>query len=213
MDLLGVINSIGVTGALLAAIWQLRASNTSARERDEAQRTERALNLYKDLVAEGPTAEAFHRLSVFLRREGSAAGGRTSWRLISNADLDAGGLLDPNAREKEGLFADLYTVMWFFERTEISLTSRIVNRELLMQSLGFHFWWWGQILGTLDAPKASTAIRNLAIDAQDWASQTDTLDRWRSRCASDFDGGPGLAAFTPVAWPALAPPVAEPTVS
>ncbi|MBC7593631.1 MAG: hypothetical protein H7288_06805 [Kineosporiaceae bacterium] len=191
MDLLGIINSIAVTGALLAAIWQLRESNKSARTRDESQRTERALALYRDLVAEGPAAEAFHRLSVYLRREGSMTAGRTSWRLLKNSDLDAGGLLDPSAPDKQQLFADLYTILWFFERTEISRASKIVNPELLMRTLGFHFWWWGQILVDLDAPKASGSIHALSIIAQEWAIETKNLDIWRSSCTFDFDGGPG----------------------
>lgn len=38
-----------------------------ARERDSDRRTERSLELYRDLVVDVDTANAFHRLSVLLR--------------------------------------------------------------------------------------------------------------------------------------------------
>lgn len=188
MNLLGLIDSIGITGALLAALWQLYRANRDNRQRDADRRTERSLALYEAVVAEGSTYEAFHRLSVFLRREGTRMVGATTWRLLQDHDLEPGGLLDPSDRHNETPFADLYSVLWFFERVEISLDKGLVDREVLMQTLGFHFWWWGQLLCHLHGPKASSAIHHLSVEAQEWASAKGHLHDWRRRCQHDFDG-------------------------
>lgn len=191
MDVFGGVESVATTGALLAAIWQLRQGLRDGRARDDDRRTERALALYEDVVAESATYEAFHRLSVLLRRRGSADFGTTTWHVLSDADLSSGGYLDPAEVDSAQAFADLYAVMWFFERCEASLDRGLVDHEVLMSTLGFHFWWWGQLLARLVGPKATQAVHGLAADAERWATANGALTDWRARCATDFAGGPG----------------------
>ena len=87
------------------------------------------------------------------------------------------------------LFADLYTVMWFFERAEVALNRRLVDRDALMATLGFHCWWWGQVLLELRGPKAVAAVHQLADDAGRWARSQGVMADWEARCTTDFAGG------------------------
>lgn len=186
------ISSLATAGALLAALWQLRSGVLDARERDEARRVERALELHEDVVAEGATYEGFHRFSVFLRRIGTQTHGLTTWHVVSDADLLTHGCLDPDDPTREQPFADLYTVLWFFERCQLALERRLVDQEVLMVTLGFHFWWWGQLLRDLRGPKASVAIHDLSQQAADWAAADGRLDDWYDRCLTDFAGSTPL---------------------
>jgi hypothetical protein len=190
MDLFSALSSLATAGALIAAIWQVRQGVTDARARDEDRRVERALVLYQSVVAEGATYEGFHRLSVLLRRLGSARFATTTWYVLSDSDLATGGCLDPGEESREQAFADLYTVLWFFERSRISVHRGLVNPDVLMSTLGFHFWWWGQILHELRGPKATEAVRELAQQARLWAETNGCLEDWMSRCSTDFNGGP-----------------------
>src|SRR5690606_8546256 len=135
-----IISSLGTFGALCAAIWQLHLGVKGDRERDEDARLERSLQLFDEVVAAGGTAEAFHRLSVALRQQGTIRAGRTSWYCLSDVHLDSGGFFDVKSAEWGQLFADLYTVLWCFERVETALEHKIVTRDVLMSTLGFHFW-------------------------------------------------------------------------
>jgi hypothetical protein len=191
MDVWSAATSVATVGALLAALWQLQRGIQDARERDEDRRVERALQLYEDVISEGATHKAFHRLSVLLRRVGSQALPLTTWQIMSDRDLGPGGFLDPDDNTKEEAFADLYGVMWFFERCELSLERKLVSEDVLMATLGFHFWWWGQILFNLRGPKASQAVHRLAQKAEAWATTSGHLRDWQTRCETDFSGGPG----------------------
>lgn len=193
-----IISSLGTFGALCAAIWQLHLGVKGDKERDEDGRVERSLQLFDEVVAAGGTAEAFHRLSVALREQGTNRVGRTSWHCLSDTDLDSGGFFDVKSTEWGQLFADLYTVLWFFERVETALQHKIVNRDVLMSTLGFHFWWWGEVLQGLRAPKASASLHKLASEAEQWARTNQKLDDWCSRCQHDF-GGNGARCSTMVA--------------
>lgn len=186
------ISSIATVGAVLAALWQLRLGLIDGRARDDDRRVERALALYEDLVSEGATYEGFHRLSILLRQIGSSKHGVTTWHVVTDADLGPGGELDPANRERERAFADLYAVLWFFERCKLSLSRGLVSEDVLLETVGFHFWWWGQVLRGLHGPKASMAVHDLAARAEAWAAEQGVLDDWRSRCGTDFDGGPAL---------------------
>jgi hypothetical protein len=182
---------------LLAALWQLRQGVLDGRARDEDRRVERALDLYESLVAQGATYEGFHRLSIFLRRLGTHERGITTWHVVSDGDLDAGGCLDPAEREREQPFADLYAVLWFFERCKTALDRSLVSEDVLMSTVGFHFWWWGQILRDLRGPKATAAVHELAAKATTWAATNKELSDWQACCRTDFDGGPQRSALEP----------------
>lgn len=182
------INSVGTFGALCAAVWQLWRGRKDARARDGDRRVERALEMFDDVVAGGETAEAFHRLSVALRAHGSERHGVSTWHRLQDSDLTAGRFLDAEREERDRLFADLYTVLWFFERVDIALQRQLVDDDVLMQTLGFHFWWWGQVLLNLDGPKASASIHRLSLAAERWAAGNGMLDDWHRRCLTDFDG-------------------------
>ena len=80
-------------------------------------------------------------------------------------------------------------MLWFFERTEIALRFNLVNPDVLFNAVGFHCWWWGQLLRNIQAPKATFALRNLAPRAAIWASENEVYKEWTSHCTSDFNGG------------------------
>lgn len=186
---LDVIETCGVVGALGVAADQLRRSVSDQRERDADRRVERALELYHDLVVDGETAQAFHRLSVLLRALGSEQHGFATWRVLTNADLEPGGALDPLNSDLQTPFADLYRVLWFFERGETAVRYGLVDEDVLYRTIGFHCWWWNQLLSQVTAPKASAALRTLGPRAAEWAREAGGLDDWISSCLTDFDGG------------------------
>lgn len=188
MFVLDFINSVGTFGALCAAIYQLRRGVRDNQARDEERRVERALAMFDEVVAASGTSEAFHRLSVALRAHGSEKHGVSTWHCLCDADLGGGQFLDATHATRDRLFADLYTVMWFFERVETALRYRIVNRDALLTTLGFHFWWWGELLHKLQGPKAIHSLHDLAKTAQGWAAARGELDDWCRRCQTDFGG-------------------------
>jgi hypothetical protein len=157
--------------------------------RDIDRKTERALDLYRDLVVDGDTANAFHRLSVLLRHKGTSQRGVTTWYVMNDSDFNKGGLLDPSLTGLDTPFEDFYRVLWFFERTEMALRFRLVNPDVLFNAAGFHCWWWGQLLQNIQTPKAIHALRKLAPRAAAWAKESGVYQEWVSHCATDFSGG------------------------
>lgn len=81
---LDVVETCGIAGALGVAADQLRRSVSDLRRRDRDRRTERALELYRDLVVDGETAVAFHRLSLMLRARGSERHGFATWQVLTD---------------------------------------------------------------------------------------------------------------------------------
>lgn len=192
MEWFGPIESLATVGALVAVLWQLRQSVNDGRRRDEDHRVERALTLHEQLVAEGATQEGFHRLSVLLRRLGTAECGTSTWHVLSDTDLERGGCLDPHREDREQAFADLYAVMWYFERCQLALDRHLVSEDVLMSTVGFHFWWWGQLLRNLRGPKATQSVARLAEIARGWSANAGVIGDWHNRCATDFQGGPAI---------------------
>lgn len=195
--LIDAISSLAIIGGLGIGVIQLQRSIADARARDRDRRVERALELYRDLVVDGETAAAFHRLSVFLRRRGTALYGVTTWFLLGNKDLEVGGLLDPEAAEGDTEFRDLYQVLWFLERVETSADKGLVDADVLMQTIGFHCWWWAEMLRDVSAPKAIRAVKSLGPKARAWAVRTGEFKRWADSCRTDFGGGPATEFATP----------------
>lgn len=183
------MNSVGIIGALGVSALQTRRLVVEARQRDVDRQTERALELYRDLVVDGDTANAFHRLSVLLRHKGTAKNRVTTWYVMNDGDLNEGGLLDPSLTGLDTPFEDFYRVLWFFERTEMTLRFKLVNPHVLFNAAGFHCWWWGQLLRNIQAPKAALALRKLAPRAVGWAKENGVYKEWVSHCMTDFDGG------------------------
>ena len=182
------VNSVGIVGALAVAAYQTRQLVSDARARDRDRRTERALELYRDLVVDGDTANAFHRLSVLLRHEGSRRFGITTWYVMTDGEFEAGGLLDPSSTGMNTPFEDFYRVIWYFERVENSLRFKLVEPDVLFHAVGFHCWWWNQLLGEIKAPKASRGLRSVAEDATSWAKVQGIHDDWLTHCSTDFNG-------------------------
>lgn len=185
-----------MVGALLLSAYQTRQLAADSRQRDEERRVELALNLYRDLVVDGDTANAFHRLSVGLRKVGTARHNTITWYLPKDDDLGVGGLMDPSADADGSDFADLYRVMWFFERAHIALTHGLIAKEVFFEAAGFHVWWWNEILRDIEGPKAMSALRALAVEVDSWARSTSRIDSWRSRCMTDFNGGPASSGIS-----------------
>lgn len=86
-------------------------------------------------------------------------------------------------------FADLYRVLWYFECVETAVQYGLVDEEVLYRTIGFHCWWWVQLLSRVTAPKASRALRELGPESAGWASSAGYLDAWPASCTKDFDGG------------------------
>jgi hypothetical protein len=190
-----VVNAAGVIGALATAAYQSRRLVLDARCRDEDLRTERALSFYRDLVVDGDTAQSFHRMSVLLRRQGTEMHGFTTWRILRDDALTRGGLLDPDDPALEGPYEDLYQILWFFERVERALHFGLIHEEVTFSTVGFHCWWWGELLRDLQAPKAARSIRELAPRVAEWAAKNGELQRWIEHCPRDFDGaGPAATS-------------------
>jgi hypothetical protein len=193
---LEIVNSMAIVGAFLAAAIQVRRQLSDARRRDADRRVERSLELHRDLVADGETAEAFHRLSVHLRRRGSELHGRVTWFLLSDADLGPGGLLDGSTEASGSAFRDLYQVLWFFERVKTALDHGLIDEEVLFGTMGFHCWWWAQLLRNVTGPKASRALHTLGPLAGSWANRRGEYREWYGRCMADFDALPPLPLHT-----------------
>lgn len=193
MDWVGGIESVGIVGALLVSAYQTWRMANEERKRDADRRTERSLELYRDLVVEGDTAAAFHRLSVRLRDEGSSEYGTTTWLCPRDSDFDPGKVLDPAAPGIASPFEDLYRVLWFFERVDRSLEHGLVDRHVLFSTIGFHCWWWASILWHIEEPKAKASLAGLGRMTRDWAEDEGVLPDWERRCEFDFNGaGPRL---------------------
>lgn len=184
------IQSIVVVGALLIAGYQTRLLVRDFRKRDHDLRVERALNMYRDLVIEGDASSAFHRLSVLLRNQGFRQFRTVAWKLPEDSDLNSGGLMDPTLEGSDTPFADLYRVMWYFERAHIAVEQNLIDKSVFFEAAGFHIWWWNQILRDLNAPKAMGSLRSSAADVTNWARNAGKLEEWRDRCNADFNGGP-----------------------
>lgn len=186
---LDYVQAGGVVAAFAFAAFQTRRLVTDARRRDDDRRVERALDLYRDLVVEGDTAAAFNQLSVVLRDEGATRFAASTWLVLDDQEFGPGGLLDP-AVTKDETFPNLYRVLWFFERVETSLTFALVDTEVMFRTIGYHCWWWGQLLHGVRAPKAAGALHLLAPRAAAWARRENVYDDWLARCQTDFNGGP-----------------------
>jgi hypothetical protein len=182
------VNSAGIIGALAVGAFQAHRLSADARERDKDRRIERALDLYRDLVVEGDTALAFHELSVLLRTEGSRRFSTNTWYLIDDRELLRGGLLDPTVTGMKTSFQNLYKVLWFFERVQKSLEYNLIDSEVMYGTIGYHCWWWDQLLVKVRAPKAAAALHQLGPEAARWAMRHQCYDDWIARCADDFDG-------------------------
>lgn len=182
------VNSAGIIGALVTGAYQTRRLASEARERDADRRTERSLELYRDLVVEGDTAKAFHRLSVLLRHEGTKRFGATTWYILQESDFGSGGLLDPSEIGLDTPFQDLYRVLWFFERAHIALNYGLTDPDVFFHTAGFHCWWWDQLCHDITSPKASAALRRLAPMAVGWAMKNAEYENWVAHCKTDFDG-------------------------
>jgi hypothetical protein len=184
------VNSAGIVGALGLTAFQTRRLLLDARDRDEDRRTERALDLYRDLVVDGDTAKAIESVSVMLRNAGGEKFGCVTWLVIGDEEFGPGGLLCPGTDEKDRIYQDFYRVLWYFERVENSLHFGLIQPEVLFRSIGFHCWWWGQLLRNIHSVKAVSALHVLAPRATEWARRNGEYDRWLTRCATDFDAGP-----------------------
>lgn len=182
------LNSLGVIAGLAAGAYQIRRLAKEGAQRDADRRTERSLELYRDLVVDGDTANAFHRLSVLLRHKGTSTFGKTTWYVMEEADFGSGGLLDASLVGIDTPFQDFYRVIWFFERAYNALYFGLVNPNVLFQTTGFHCWWWGQLFRKIESPKAMYALQELIPQACDWARKNGEYERWVSHCMTDFDG-------------------------
>lgn len=187
------LNSAGVLGALIFTGYQTRRSMVESRSRSASERVARALDLYRDLVVDGDTADAFHRLSNLLRMEGTRKCGTVSWMLLCDADLERGGFLDCPDDAVNTPFRDVYQVLWFFERAEIALEADLVDPEMFQKTIGYHCWWWAQILRDFEAPKAAQAVHKLGSLAERSAVEGELLDGWVERCLTDFGGSGPIA--------------------
>ena len=186
---LDYVNSVAIVGGFAFAAYQTRRLVTDARARDKDRRVERALELYRDLVVEGDTATAFDQLSVLLRTEGDKRFGTNTWYLVDDGEFKRGGLLDPTVVGLDTTFQNLYRVLWYFERVESALEFKLVDNAVMYRTIGYHCWWWGELLSKVHSPKAAHALHKLAPLAADWARRNHTYDDWRSRCLTDFNGG------------------------
>ena len=77
-----------------------------------------------------------------------------------------------------------------FERVETALKFDLVDGEVMFRTIGYHCWWWGQLLAEIRSPKAARALHVLAPQAADWARADHSYADWVSRCLRDFNGGP-----------------------
>jgi hypothetical protein len=186
------INSAGIIGALILGALQTRKLGKEARARDADRRIERALEFYRDLVVDGDTANAFHRLSVMLRHKGTKVFRRTTWFVMTDQEFEAGGLLDPSATGINTPFEDFYRVIWYFERVDNALQFGLVNPDVFFRTVGFHCWWWGHLLGQIKSPKAIRSLHQLGPRAAEWAQREQLFETWWSHCVTDFNGGPPI---------------------
>ena len=178
MAWLDYVNAAGIIAALGLSSFQTRRLVVDARLRDEERRTERALELYK----------AFESLSVLLRNEGARRYIVNTWFVMDEKELQSGGMLDPGRPGLDTAFQNFYRIMWYFERVKHSMDFKLANPEVLLATVGYHCWWWGQLLKNITSPKAIDALHALAPLAADWARRHDVYAVWMARCQHDFNG-------------------------
>jgi hypothetical protein len=95
--------------------------------------------------------------------------------------------------------------MWYFERVRYSLDRHLLDEDVLFRTVGFHSWWWGQLLIHIRAPKASVALHELACRTEGWAVTNSEIGNWVARCSTDFDGHGPVVLWAPPQ--PFAPPV------
>jgi hypothetical protein len=196
MSWLDYVNAAGIIGALGLSAYQTRRLASEARTRDQERRAEQSLELYRDFVIEGSTAEAVNRMSVLLRKTGTEMFGTSTWFCMTDDDFGPGRLLDASDLGLTTPFQDLYRILFFFERTEGSLRYGFVDSDVLFSTVGFHIWWWSQLLWEVTGPKASVSLHSLAPVVQAWSQSqvvdvapcSTLLELWHSRCGTDFNG-------------------------
>ena len=128
---------------------------------------------------------------MLLRHRGAEEYGITTWFVMTDAEFETGGMLDPSLTGLETPFEDFYRVIWFFERADNALKFNLLSHEVFFRTVGFHCWWWGQLLNKINTPKAMKSLRELAPQATEWAKRDGVYKSWLSHCATDFNAGPG----------------------
>lgn len=190
MTLVELLTAVGIVAALTFSTIEMRDRSRQSRIHDQMRREEAALQLHRDMTLDGETANAFRRLSLVLRSEGTRIHGRTTWRMLTDKDLEPGGFLDNSDPEHNQPYADFYRVLWLFQRCDMALTRGLADQSLLNDLSGFHFWWWNELLREIRRPTSMRHLRELAAHTAEWAAQNGHLDEWNQRCAYDFGGGP-----------------------
>lgn len=189
-EIFDALASMATAGGLFAAIWQLWVGNRDRRKSENSVRAERAMHMYEEVVAGGPVADAFHDLSVFLHEVGSAEFEVPTWHVAKDIDFSNGGIFSTETKAQGEAFRDLFTVLWFFERVASARASQVIDSDACYRSMGYHIWWWDQILYEMHAPKARKQLRELATWVTELAKSDGQLLDWQARCMTDFDGGP-----------------------
>lgn len=189
MNILDILQSVGVAGALIFSGAQTELLRRDANKRTRERREESALELHRDFTVDGEAAAASRRLSISLRAKGTAKYGATTWLTLSDADLQHGGGLDHSSSGNEQDYADLYRILWFLERVYTTEELNLIDRDLLFQLAGFNIWWWNQILRGIRSPTVMVKVVSLAISVEEWATPLGKLDEWSQSCESDFDNG------------------------
>lgn len=187
-DFRDVVETVALLGALIAAAVQVAMLRRDRSEQDRQRREILTLDLHRDMTVDGETAAAFRRLSVSLRGLGTAHRGMTTWYLIRDADLAPGGLFDLAREAAAQDYVDLYRVLWYLQRVSAARAAGIVDDDFLFALMGFHLWWWNQLLRHLSAPSAMPSVLRLGVAAERWADVNRHMSNWTRRCANDFDG-------------------------
>jgi hypothetical protein len=198
MNILALVETVALLGALIFSALQTLLLRRDQNERMRQRREEAALELHHDLAIDGEAAAAFRRLSVSLRAAGMSKYHTATWLTLSDRDREPGGMLDHSSPGNEQNYADLYRVLWFFERAYTFAKLDLVDADLLFSLAGFHIWWWNQILREVRQPTVMEKVIDLGIKAEAFAQRDNRLSNWQQRCSSDFNNAGPLRLQTTV---------------
>jgi hypothetical protein len=196
MKVQDLFQTLGVLAAIAFSTYQIILLRKDANRRECQRREETALQLHRDITMDGEAAAGCRRLSLSLRARGMQIYGTETWSLVLEEDFNPGGLLDSSSPENQQNYADVYRTMWYFERVYTVERSDLVDSDLLFSLIGFHVWWWNQILRNVRHPVVMRKVIELGHRSEVWAASQGRLQDWVQRCRNDFDNA-GAKALVP----------------
>jgi len=174
---LGTLPAWGAVAiAMVSAVFAL----VQLRANERARRVDRVIQMHQSLTG-GEVGAARDRFTSFMWRVGDSGESATQGPYRPTIDsLIAPAVAAPPPDGEQGRLAyypddltdsggiaplqDLYKVLWCFERIEAARSHNTLDRDLLVNLIGFHAAWWDHLLGRISDTDSHhrRALRDLA---------------------------------------------------